>query len=141
MTSIGATSAPKPVHHRTFDKGIRHGVRWYRPRLIVGGTDMTSDAVALENGGTEAVYWSDLTEAERNNMDDIELRKIAFEYERDNHNSSLRRMARRGTLETYLATKVRHAQTYAGNLMERGDDPLRAWNRAIRVCLLERDED
>ena len=102
---------------------------------------MTSDAVALENGGTEAVYWSDLTEAERSSMDDIELRKIAFEYERDNRNSSLRRMARRGTLEAYLATKVRHARTYAGNLMERGDDPLRAWNRAIRVCLLERDED
>ena len=102
---------------------------------------MTSDAAVLENGGAEAMYWSDLTEAERSNMDDIELRKIAFEYERDNRNSSMRRMARRGTLEDYLATKVRHARTYASNLIERGDDPPRAWNRAIRVCLLERDED
>ena len=91
--------------------------------------------------GTRALYMDDLTEAEQEDMDDIELRKMAFEHERDNANDSMRSMARHGTLEGYLATKVRHARECAQDHIARGEDPPTAWNRAIRVCLLELDED
>ena len=91
-------------------------------------------------GETEALFLSDLSESERNDRSDLELRQIAFEYERDQDNRAMRSMARRGTLDWYLDNKIRMARDYAQNLMSLGDSPDAAWNQAIRVCLLEREE-
>ena len=61
--------------------------------------------------------------------------------ERDNDNREYRRMARQGTLEGYLASKVRATRDYAGWLIKQNEMPSHAWRRAIRTLILEREED
>ena len=95
----------------------------------------------MEANGDIPLYIEDLSKVEQYSLDESTLREIAVRFERDTREKEFRRLARRGELESYLSIKIRSTQEYAKNLIEHGEIPDRAWNRAIRVHIMEREED
>ena len=86
-------------------------------------------------------YVTDLPEEERHDPGDKGLRKQVIDYEKIANPKELRRMRREGTLEDYVAIKIRATRNYARYLIGFKVPSSEAWRRAIRVHILERDED
>ena len=97
--------------------------------------------VDVDAGGEEPSFVTDLNDVDQRDMDDTELRQIIVDYERETDDHGYRRMAKKGELNEYVAIKTRSVREYATRLMDRGEIPGHAWRRAIRVCVLNREED
>ena len=63
------------------------------------------------------------------------------EFLRTSRESDYYRMKREGTLEEELERRVDTAIRYAGNLTASGEWEVQAWNRAIRLVILESETD
>jgi len=69
------------------------------------------------------------------------LREQAREFLRTSRSAEYYQLKRAGTLQAELERKVETAIRYAENLMVSGEWEVRAWNRAIRLVILESDSD
>ena len=72
---------------------------------------------------------------------DNTLRKRIIEHEKRTNAKELQTMTEDGTLEEYLATKIRATRRYARDLIGNNEIPTHAWRRAQRVYIYEKDED
>ena len=89
----------------------------------------------------EIRYVSDTPREQRGDPGDNTLRKRIIEHEKRTSPRELRRMTEDGTLEEYLATKIRATRRYARDLIGNNEIPTHAWRRAERVYIYEKDED
>lgn len=70
-----------------------------------------------------------------------ELAEKALDFVKSIKPKEYRRMKKEGTLTEYCARKARAARDYAENLMATGEPAKIAWNRAIRLEILESETD
>ena len=89
----------------------------------------------------EIQYVSDTPREQRGDPGDNTLRKRIIEHEKRTSPRELRRMTEDGTLEEYLATKIKATRRYARDLIGNNEIPSHAWRRAERVYIYEKDED
>ena len=89
----------------------------------------------------EIQYVSDTPREQRGDPGDNTLRKRIIEHEKRTNAKELRTMTEDGTLEEYLATKIRATRRYARDLIGSNEIPTHAWRRAERVYIYEKDED
>ena len=89
----------------------------------------------------ELQYVSDTPREQRGDPGDNTLRKRIVEHEKRTSPRELRRMTEDGTLEEYLATRIRATRRYARDLIGSNEIPAHAWRRAQRVYIYEKDED
>ena len=90
----------------------------------------------------EIRYVSDTPREQRGDPGDNTLRKRIIEHEqRTSPRRNSGRMTEDGTLEEYLATKIRATRRYARDLIGKNEIPTHAWRRAQRVYIYEKDED
>ena len=114
------------------------------------GPGLSSPARLVERRSTKGVipmaeaeirYVSDTPREQRGDPGGNTLRKRIIEHEKRTSPRELRRMTEDGTLEEYLATKIRATRRYARDLIGNNEIPTHAWRRAERVYIYEKDED
>lgn len=72
---------------------------------------------------------------------DSQLREQALKFFKENKPKAYREMKADGSLEEVLAMRVKAARDYAQTLQNTGTWAGEAWNRAIRLEILESESD
>ena len=83
----------------------------------------------------------DLPAHEQHDPGDIEMMRMGYDVGLERYPDDLAAMEAAGTMEKFLLDKCHSARRYAVALIDGGESPQHAWRRAVRVCILEREED